>query len=124
MSTLSSCPSPLRVAAFFGFTGVLLGAFGAHALRGTLELHGMRSVWETAVLYQFVHAAAILFLSREEAPRWIGTAFTVGIVLFSGSLYVLALGGPHWLGPLTPLGGLGFLAGWLGLFLYAGRKRP
>lgn len=103
-----------------------MGAFGVHApaVVARLDAPGMRHVWDTAVLYQLVHAVVLLFLSREIAPRWVGGAFAGGTVLFSGSLYILALGGgPGWLfGPLTPLGGLGFLAGWVGLFLYARGK--
>jgi uncharacterized membrane protein YgdD (TMEM256/DUF423 family) len=122
MNSPSFCKRLLLAAAVLGFTGVALGAFGAHALHDVLEAHAMRPVWETAVLYQLVHAAVLLFIAREAAPRWVGRTFFWGVVLFSGSLYVLALGGPRWIGPLTPLGGFGLLAGWVGLFLHGWRK--
>ena len=104
-------------AGLLGLTGVALGAFGAHVLKPTLIARGMSEVWETAVIYHLVHAvaafAATAALSR---PRpWLTRAavcWTVGVVFFSGSLYALALGGPRWLGPVTPLGGLAFLLGW------------
>lgn len=99
-----------------GFSGVALGAFGAHALKETLTARGTLGSWQTAVLYQLVHAAALLALSgRAPGGKITGIAWcwVIGTVLFSGSLYWLALGGPKFLGPLTPLGGLGLLAGWL-----------
>jgi len=109
-------------AALFGFAAVLLGAFGAHALKPTLILNGSLEVWQTAVHYHFIHALVLLFLALdEEVPCWIGVAFAVGIVCFSGSLYLLALTGAVWLGPVTPLGGLAFLAGWSGLALHGWR---
>jgi uncharacterized membrane protein YgdD (TMEM256/DUF423 family) len=105
------------VAGLLGLTGVALGAFGAHALKPTLIARGMSDVWETAVIYHLIHAVAIFAIAANASrPRpWLARAavcWAVGILLFSGSLYALALGGPHWLGPVTPLGGLGFLAGW------------
>ena len=123
MKPSSSCNRLLCAAAALGFLGVAMGAFGAHAVGERLDAHAMRHVWDTAVLFQLVHAVVLLFVSRAQPapPRWVGAAFFWGTVLFSGSLYVLALGGPEFVGPLTPLGGVGFLAGWLGLFLY-GRK--
>jgi len=112
----------LLFAACFGFAAVLLGAFGAHALKATLLLHGTREVWQTAVQYHFVHVLVLLFLGLDEgAPCWIGAAFASGIILFSGSLYLLALTGAAWLGPITPLGGLAFLVGWGGLALHGWR---
>ncbi|MDE1171258.1 MAG: DUF423 domain-containing protein [Verrucomicrobium sp.] len=120
-------PSPSRAllaAAFLGFTGVALGAFGAHALAPLLERRGLAEVWRTAVFYQFVHALALLFLSREGGtPRWIAGAWIAGAVLFSGSLYLICLGAPRWTGAVTPLGGLGFLAGWAGLAWWALRRK-
>jgi uncharacterized membrane protein YgdD (TMEM256/DUF423 family) len=115
--------NPLLASSLFGLTGVVLGAFGAHALRDTLVAHGSTGTWETAVLYHLVHAVALLGLglARPAAP-WLGRAalaWTAGIVLFSGSLYLLALGGPRWLGPVTPLGGLGFITGWVCVFVHA-----
>jgi uncharacterized membrane protein YgdD (TMEM256/DUF423 family) len=110
---------PLAWAGALGATGVLLGAFGAHALRPTLEASGLRDVWETASRYQLVHAAALLGLAgwlRGDAGacgRWAGRCWAAGTLLFSGSLYLLALGGPRWLGPVTPLGGGALIAGWV-----------
>ena len=98
---------------------VALGAFGAHALRGRLDVAAM-ATFETAVRYQLVHAlAAALAADRAGRPDSFGARagalFMTGIVLFSGSLYVLALGGPRIAGAVTPLGGLAFMAGWLAL---------
>ena len=112
----------LPLSALFGFLGVALGAFGAHALRQRLDSDMLR-VWETAVNYQFWHALALLgvgLLLLRGASGWLnasGLLFAVGIVLFSGSLYALALSGIRVLGAITPLGGLLFLAGWACLCL-------
>lgn len=110
-----------------GFSGVALGAFGAHALRATLLERGMLSAWQSAVLYQLVHSVALLALlgwnSVGAKIVWIARCWIIGVILFSGSLYWLALGGPRFLGPITPLGGLGFLAGWL-LIAWQGIRSP
>ena len=97
---------------------VAAGAFGAHGLRGRLE-PDMLAVFETAVRYQMYHALA-LFAVAWATARWpdgsaglAGWLFVAGIAIFSGSLYGLALSGTRWLGAITPLGGLCFLAGWL-----------
>ena len=97
--------------------GVAAGAFGAHGLRGRLSPE-MLGVFETAVRYQMYHALG-LFVVAWAVVRWPESAVPVagwlllaGIVVFSGSLYGLALGGPRWLGAITPLGGVAFLAGW------------
>jgi uncharacterized membrane protein YgdD (TMEM256/DUF423 family) len=112
----------LAWAGLLGATGVVFGAFGAHALRATLLASGMHDVWETAVHFQLLHAAALLgFAAWLKAPpgpsgrcaAWTPRLFIVGTLLFSGSLYGLALGGPRWLGPVTPLGGLALIAGWV-----------
>ena len=113
----TSSPWIVAAAGILGFLGVALGAFGAHALKATLEAHGSLDAWRTAVLYQLVHSVALLALAagRGTLPGPTGAAavcWTAGIALFSGSLYWLALGGPRWLGPVTPLGGLCLLAGW------------
>lgn len=104
-------------AGLLGFTGVALGAFGAHALKETLVARGSASTWQTAVLYHLIHAVALLALAALAGgwsnARWIGACWGAGVILFSGSLYWLSLGGPKFLGPVTPLGGLAFLAGWL-----------
>lgn len=103
-------------AGLLGFTGVALGAFGAHALKETLVAKGTTATWQTAVLYHLLHAVALLALAGWAGSwpnaRWIGLGWSLGVVLFSGSLYWLALGGPKLLGPVTPLGGLALLAGW------------
>ena len=107
-----------RVAAGLCFLAVALGAFGAHALRSTIEARGMTDAWKTAVLYHFVHAIALFVLALlGPANRAAGWLFGAGIILFSGSLYGMALTGARWLGPITPLGGLCFLAGWAWLII-------
>ncbi|MBA3850380.1 MAG: DUF423 domain-containing protein [Opitutus sp.] len=124
----SSTRTITLAAALLGLLGVALGAFGAHALKPTLEAHGSVETWKTAVLYHLVHAAALLALagwrdahagpSGKVAALWIG-----GVVLFSGSLYWLSIGGPRILGPVTPLGGVAFLAGWA-LLAWSAFQRP
>jgi uncharacterized membrane protein YgdD (TMEM256/DUF423 family) len=107
----------LLVGALAGFIGVGFGAFGAHALRGRLS-PDMLGVFETGVRYQMYHACAVLIvaLATGRLDGWLmraaGWSFTVGIILFSGSLYVLALTGITKFGMVTPLGGLAFLIGW------------
>ena len=96
-----------------GFLGVLAGAFGAHALQGRLA-PDLLAVWETAARYHLIHALALVFAGWIGA-RAAGWLFVCGIVIFSGSLYGLALTGTRWLGAITPLGGLCLLAGWLAL---------
>jgi uncharacterized membrane protein YgdD (TMEM256/DUF423 family) len=107
-----------RIAAALCFLAVALGAFGAHALRSMLESHGMLDVWNKAVLYHFIHAIALLVLAlfgtTNRGAWWLLFA---GIFLFSGSLYVMALTNLRWLGAITPLGGICFLAGWAWLVL-------
>lgn len=105
------------IAGGLALIAVVLGALGAHALRDVLTVRQLEA-WDTAVLYQLVHALAILIVSlwqvqRPEASlRPVLLLFIVGCVLFSGSIYALALGGPGWLGPVTPLGGAAFIVGW------------
>jgi len=115
-------------AAVLGFLGVALGAFGAHALKPTLEAHGSVETWKTAVLYHLLHAVAMLALagwrdSHAGPSGRIAALWAAGVVLFSGSLYWLALGGPRFLGPITPLGGVAFLAGWA-LLAWQAWQRP
>jgi uncharacterized membrane protein YgdD (TMEM256/DUF423 family) len=116
-------------AGLLGFLGVALGALGAHALKETLAAHGMLETWRTAVLYQLLHSVALLALAgwREATTKTIRSAawcFIAGVVLFSGSLYWLAFGGPiNLLWPVTPLGGLSLLAGWA-LIVAAAWKTP
>ncbi|WP_266169451.1 DUF423 domain-containing protein [Dyella subtropica] len=100
-----------------GASAVALGAFGAHALRDVLDARGSE-LWHTAVNYHFWHALALACTSFAATGRWrhVGmAAFALGIVLFSGSLYALALGAPRWWGAITPLGGLAFIVGWMAL---------
>jgi uncharacterized membrane protein YgdD (TMEM256/DUF423 family) len=107
----------LLLAAIFGFLSVALGAFGAHSLKNILDEYG-KSVYEKALLYQMFHSMALfavgvvqhLFKGISFSPAGIG--FLIGILLFSGSLYVLAITGVKWLGAITPIGGLAFLFGW------------
>ncbi len=111
-----------RTAAALCFLAVGLGAFGAHALKGTLQTNDTTEVWKTAVLYHFVHALALLVLATLPATsRAAPSLFLAGIVIFSGSLYLLALTNVKWLGAITPLGGLCFLAGWFCLVIWPPR---
>jgi uncharacterized membrane protein YgdD (TMEM256/DUF423 family) len=106
----------LRIAALVGFLAVALGAFGAHGLRATLEVTGRTANWETAAHYHLVHAVVLLALAlRTTVARWPFTLFVVGIMIFSGSLYALALTNVKILGAVTPIGGLCLLGGWLAL---------
>jgi uncharacterized membrane protein YgdD (TMEM256/DUF423 family) len=108
------------VAVLLGFVGVALGAFGAHALRAQLAPRDLE-IFETAVRYQLVHAVALLGVAWAWT-RWPGTGtvlagwlFTAGVVIFSGSLYVLVLSGQRGWGAVTPFGGVALLLGWLAL---------
>ena len=110
------------LAALFGATGVLLGAFGAHALRSEMSARQLET-WQTGVSYQMLHALALLAIvllarSWKGADTLLsiaGIAFVAGIVLFSGSLYALCLGAGTLIGPLTPLGGVSLVVGWCAL---------
>lgn len=100
-----------------GASAVLLGAFGAHALRDVLDARST-GLWHTAVNYHVWHAlalAVVVGLGRGRSARVASIAFVAGMVLFSGSLYALALGAPRWCGVITPLGGVAFVVGWLAL---------
>jgi uncharacterized membrane protein YgdD (TMEM256/DUF423 family) len=108
----------IRTAAALCFLAVALGAFGAHAFKGTLESNGMTDVWNKAVLYHFIHAIALFVLGYFGATnRGAWWLLFSGILLFSGSLYLMALTNVRWLGAITPLGGLCFLAGWAWLIV-------
>jgi len=103
-----------RTAAALCFLAVALGAFGAHALKEVLIANAMVEVWNKAVLYHFIHALALLVLAAlPVVSRAASGLFVAGIVIFSGSLYLLALTNAKWLGAITPIGGLCFLAGWV-----------
>jgi uncharacterized membrane protein YgdD (TMEM256/DUF423 family) len=115
------------IASLFGALSVAFGAFGAHALRGRIE-ESLLANYQTGVSYMFYHALALLAvawaLSRWPASSlsvWAGWLFVVGIVIFSGSLFVMAFTGLRWLGAITPIGGVAFIAGWLLLALAAWR---
>jgi len=106
-----------------GALGVAAGAFGAHALKDRLSEHQL-GIWEVAVKYQLVHALALLavgILARMQFGNFGPSTqlFLWGTVVFSGTLYALAAGGPGWLGAITPLGGLALIGGWVMLALSA-----
>lgn len=126
---------PIRTAlictGIFGLLGVGIGALGAHSLRPQLLERGTLIAFETGTRYHMYHVLAIFAAAvwlRDAIGRtktcgtWAVRCWCVGIVLFSGSLYWLALGGPRWLGPITPLGGIAFLIGWA-LVLFAGFQK-
>jgi len=114
----------LLAAAIGGFLAVCLGAFAAHSLKSHLDAYEL-AIWQTGVQYQMYHslallAVALVYLHKpSKSLKLAGLAFILGALLFSGSLYALALGAPRWLGAVTPVGGLGFLLGWLALAVAA-----
>lgn len=106
----------IKAAGLLGFLGVALGAFGAHMLKAKLTPEFL-TIWQTGVLYHLLHAVALLALALYGRAagvdvRWGAGAFALGILIFSGSLYVLCLTGIRILGAITPVGGLAFLFGW------------
>lgn len=109
---------------------VIIGAFAAHGLKQMLDPYDL-AIFETAARYQMYHAIALLIVGilasmPQFSTRWLKLAaigFVLGIVLFSGSLYLLALSGIRWLGAITPLGGVAFIFGWL-LLIIAGLRKP
>ena len=118
----------LKIATLFGALAVILGAFGAHSLKQIVSDNAVNT-FETGVRYQFYHAFALLaagLIYKDFANKWVrnaGKFFMLGIILFSGSLYVLTFfvalvkPAPSWLGILTPFGGLAFIIGWIFLFI-------
>ena len=103
-----------------GFLAVALGAFGAHALKGVLDQNQTVETWKTAVLYHFIHAVMLFVLAcRKPLPRGPWFSFLIGILIFSGSLYLLAVTNIKWLGAITPFGGVSFLVGWVCLMISA-----
>ena len=119
----------ILTAAFFGALAVILGAFGAHTLKKIIDVNALE-IWQKGVEYQFYHTFALLYLSTfaRYKNKLIGLAFlffVLGILLFSGSLYLLALKDVYTssiaavIGPVTPIGGLCFILGWICLFLAA-----
>ncbi len=107
--------------------GVVIGAFGAHGLKAHLS-NEMIQTYKTGVEYHFYHALGLLLIgilsvsNPSSLLNWSALFLTVGIILFSGSLYVLAITGIKWLGAVTPLGGLGFITGWVILFVAVWKK--
>lgn len=123
---------PLRPAlvlgALFALLAVMAGAFGAHGLRGVVDARGLE-VFQTAVTYQIYHSLALILVAilpvAGLSRRLLGIAagfYVAGILLFSGSLYLLVLTDLRWMGPVTPVGGIGFMVGWI-LVLMAGFRR-
>lgn len=117
----------LTLASVSGMLAVMFGAFGAHALKNRLDDYAL-GVFDTAVQYQFYHSLALLavgLLALQHPPTVLlkssGWLFVTGILIFSGSLYILSLTGVRWLGAITPLGGLAFIAGWACLIAVATR---
>lgn len=103
----------IRIAATTGFLAVALGAFGAHGLKDLLAQNGTAAIWEKAVLYHFIHAVMLFVLAdRKPIPCVAWWSFLIGILFFSGSLYLLAVTNVMWLGAVTPIGGVCFLLGW------------
>ena len=114
----------LRLAALLALAGVILGAFGAHALKDRLAANGTNPIWDKAVLYHLIHAVMLYVLAarhRRITASWV--CFALGILFFSGSLYGLAVTRAHWLGPITPLGGVCFMAGWICLIICPHRDK-
>lgn len=117
----------LVLGAVAAMLGVILGAFGAHALKARLS-PDLLTTWQTAVQYQFWHALGLLLVGvlafhwpASDLLKWSGWLMLAGIVLFCGSLYGLALTGMRWLGPITPIGGLAWIAAWAVLALGVAR---
>ncbi len=106
-----------------------IGAFGAHGLKAHIS-DDMMQVYKTGVEYHFYHALGLLFIGVLSITmpsgllNWSAILLSIGIVLFSGSLYVLAVSGVKWVGAITPLGGVSFIAGWILLFVAVWRKMP
>ncbi|MBU9724295.1 MULTISPECIES: DUF423 domain-containing protein [Bacillaceae] len=116
----------LMLGSISSFLFVALGAFGAHALKPRLEAGGYLATYETAVQYHMIHSLAIIavailmnFMGSTGLLQGAGWAFFIGIIIFSGSLYVLSMTGISILGAITPIGGVAFLVGWVLVFLAA-----
>jgi uncharacterized membrane protein YgdD (TMEM256/DUF423 family) len=115
----------MRIAAVAGILAVALGAFGAHGLKTTLGKYETVEIWEKAVFYHFIHAVMLFVLADRVALTkgpWL--CFLLGIVIFSGSLYVLAVTNLRWLGAITPIGGVSFIVGWLWLAISPPLRTP
>ena len=118
----------LFIGSIAGLLGVAGGAFGAHALKASVSARMLEN-FETGTLYLLVHAVALLvvgtLVSRPGAPelKLVGGAFTVGMVIFTGTLWVMALTGARWLGAVTPIGGMALIVGWIALAVAAAKGR-
>ncbi len=118
----------LASAGIFGALGVGLGAFGAHALKDHLVNTGRLGTYETAVLYHMIHTLALMgtaILLHLKQSTWLkraGLLFQLGILIFSGSLYILCFTGVTWLGAITPIGGVFFILGWLSITMSTFQK--
>jgi uncharacterized membrane protein YgdD (TMEM256/DUF423 family) len=113
----------LRLAAVCGFLVVALGAFGAHSLKPLLQAHQTLDIWEKAVMYHALHTLVLLGLAAQPSiAMGAVVSFIGGMLLFSGSLYLMAVTNLRWLGAITPVGGVSFLLGWAWLFVTAGSK--
>ncbi len=119
----------LRIGAALGGLAVVIGAFGAHGLDAIMS-DEMAEVFETGVRYHFYHALAIIAIAAGSTALWSSKfclwacrAWTLGIIVFSGTLYALALTGISWLGAITPIGGAAMIAGWVLLAIAAGTRR-
>jgi uncharacterized membrane protein YgdD (TMEM256/DUF423 family) len=109
-----------RIATLLGALAVGLGAFGAHGLKDVLARNGTAAVWQTAVFYHFIHTIMLVVLAArmpQAAGPWY--SFLLGILIFSGTLYLLALTNMRWLGAITPIGGVSLIVGWLWLMITA-----
>jgi uncharacterized membrane protein YgdD (TMEM256/DUF423 family) len=117
----------IMLGAFFAFLGVLMGAFSGHMLASQLAANNRTATFETAVQYQMYHALALIVIASiserwsRKLVQWAGWLFVIGILIFSGSLYILSIFDMRWIGAVTPVGGIAFLVGWLCLGLSAGR---
>lgn len=124
----------IKTAAILGAVSVALGAFAAHGLK-SIATEEVVSIFETAVRYQFYHVFALLAVGitysqgKEKLLKWAGSLFIIGIILFSGSLYLItffkvnSIAGMEWVGPVTPLGGVCLIAGWLMFFGGVAQKK-
>lgn len=105
---------PFRISAALGALLVALGAFGAHGLQPILTANETTAIWQTGVFYHAIHAVALLALALAgRAGRLVTGLWLGGVIVFSGSLYVMAITDMRWLGRITPIGGVGLLAGWV-----------
>lgn len=118
----------LITASALGAFSVMIGAFGAHMLQELLETKGRVGTFETAVQYQFYHTLALLavgllmFKIEDKLLDYAAISLIAGIIIFCGSLYLLSISGYRWLGMITPIGGLFFIAGWILLFIVSYRS--